>query len=92
MDCDPVTFEETSSDENYIKTMDDEIYAIENNEMPIGVKLVYKTKYNPNGEIDRFKARLVAKGYKQKSSIDYFEVFAPVARLDTIHIIISLLA
>ena len=51
---------------------------------PIRVKWVYKTKYKSNGEIDCFKARLVAKGYKQKSSIDYFEVFALVARLDTI--------
>lgn len=37
-----------------------------------------------------FKARLVAKGYKQKSHIDYFEVFAPIARLDTVCMIISL--
>ena len=43
--------------------MDDEIHAIEKNDIqeltnfpadkkPIGVKWVYKTKYNPNGEID----------------------------------------
>ena len=30
------------------------------------------------------------KGYKQTSGIDYFEVFAPVARLDTICMIIAL--
>jgi len=53
---------------------------------------VYKTKYKSSGEIDRFKARLVAKGYKQNPSIDYFEVFAPVARLDTIRMLISLSA
>ncbi|MCH90998.1 hypothetical protein A2U01_0011922 [Trifolium medium] len=57
--------------------MDEEINAIEKNKTweltelpadkkPIGVKWVYKTKYKPNGEIERFKARLVAKGYKQK--------------------------
>ena len=56
------------------------------------MKWVYKTKYNPNQEIDCFKARLVAKGYKQKLGIDYFEVFSSVARLDIIHMIISLSA
>lgn len=29
----------------------------------IGVKLVYKTKLNPNDTIQKYKARLVAKGY-----------------------------
>ncbi|RDX62181.1 Copia protein, partial [Mucuna pruriens] len=53
---------------------------------------MYKTKYNPNGEIDFVKARLVSKWYKQKVGINYFEVFAHVARLDTICMIISLLA
>ena len=83
--------------------MDDEIHAIKKNDtweltnLPtnkrhIGVKWVDKTKYNPNGEINCFKARLVAKGYKQKPGIDYFEVFAFVARLDTIPIMFSLSA
>ena len=102
VDCKPLEFEEVLSDENWIKPMDDEIHAIKKNDTwelinlpankrPIGVKWVYKIKYNPNGEINCFKARLVAKGYKQKPSIDYFHVFAHIARLYTIHIIISLL-
>ena len=57
---------------------------------PIGVKWVYRTKYKLDGKVDQCKARLVAKGYKQKSGIDYFEVFAPIARLDTIRMIIAL--
>lgn len=58
----------------------------------IGVKWVFKTKFNENGEVDKYKARLVAKGYCQQYVIDYAEVFTPVARLDTIRIVIALAA
>ena len=59
---------------------------------PIGVKWFYKKKMNAKGEIDRYKARLVVKGYKQKIGIDYEEVFPPVARMETIRLLISLAA
>ena len=58
----------------------------------IGVKWVYKVKKNVKGEIEKDKARLVAKGYSKKTWIDYDEVFAPIARLETISLIISLAA
>jgi len=41
---------------------------------------------------EKYKARLVAKGYSQQYGIDYNEVFAPVARWDTIRTILSLAA
>ena len=83
--------------------MDDEIKSIEKNDtwelttLPkgqkaIGVKWVYKAKKNAKGEVEKYKARLVAKGYKQKHGIDYEEVFAPVARLETIRMIIAIAA
>ena len=50
----------------------------------IGVKVVYNLKKNAKWEIERYKARLVVKDYSQWQGIDYDEVFAPVARLETI--------
>ena len=58
----------------------------------VGVKWIFKTKLNENGEVDKHKALLVAKGYTQQNGIDYAEVFAPVARLDTIRLVISVAA
>lgn len=58
----------------------------------IGVKWVYKTKLNEDGKVEKYKARLVAKGYAQSYGVDYTEVFAPVARMDTIRTIMSVAA
>ena len=102
-DSDPLSFNEAITEEKWIEAMDEEIHAIEKNDtwkltnLPenkkaIGVKWVYKTKKNAKGEVQRYKARLVAKGYKQRESIDYGEVFALVARLETIRLMISLAA
>jgi Reverse transcriptase (RNA-dependent DNA polymerase)/gag-polypeptide of LTR copia-type/Integrase core domain/GAG-pre-integrase domain len=99
----PQSFEEAEKHENWIKAMEAEIYMIEKNntwelvDRPkdrevIGVKWIYKTKLNADGSVQKFKARLVAKGFKQKPGIDYYETYAPVARLETIRTIIALAA
>lgn len=100
---DPITYEEAIKHEEWRKAMDQEIDAIEKNNtweltiLPskvkkIGVKWIYKTKLNEKGEVEKYKARLVAKGYSQQYGIDYNEVFAPVARWDTIRTILSIAA
>lgn len=58
----------------------------------IGLKWVFKLKRNADGSINKYKARLVAKGYVQRHGIDFEEVFAPVARIETVRVIIALAA
>jgi hypothetical protein len=58
----------------------------------IGVKWIYKVKYNVDGSVQRNKLRLVAKGYSQQPRVDFHETFALVARLDTVRALISLAA
>jgi Reverse transcriptase (RNA-dependent DNA polymerase) len=55
----------------------------------VGCKWVYLVKYNPEGKVDRFKARLVAKGYTQTYGVDYEEMFALVAKMNTVRTLIS---
>lgn len=50
---------------------------------------VFKTKTNHHGEIEKYKARLVARGHTQELGIDYEEVFAPVARYETIRTLLA---
>jgi hypothetical protein len=53
-------------------------------------KWVYRTKSAVDGQIRRYKSRLVAKGFQQVHGIDYDETFAPVVKMDSIQLSLSI--
>nr|GEV75955.1 hypothetical protein [Tanacetum cinerariifolium] len=48
-----------------------------------------QVKLDKYGDVLKNKTRLVAKGYRQEEGIDFEETFAPVARIEAIHIFIA---
>ncbi|KAK1632346.1 hypothetical protein QYE76_006661 [Lolium multiflorum] len=55
----------------------------------IGTKWIFKNKQDEFGNIVRNKARLVAQGFSQVEGIDFGETYAPVARLESIRILLT---
>lgn len=99
-DIEPITWKEAIVDRKWKSAMIEELESLERNETwelvalpkgkrPIDVKWVFKIKLKSDGSIAKHKARLVAKGFLQKHGIDYTEVYAPVARLETIRLVIA---
>jgi hypothetical protein len=58
----------------------------------IGLKWVFKVKRDLAGNVVKHKARLVVKGYSQVQGVDFDDVFAPVARLETVRVLLALAA
>jgi hypothetical protein len=55
----------------------------------VGTKWMFRNKQDEHGVVTRNKARLVAKGYAQVAGLDFGETFAPVARLESIRILLA---
>lgn len=69
-----------------------EIVPLPLNKKHVGCKWLYKVKYLSDGQLDRYKFRLVAKGFTQTANMDYFETFAPVAKMTSFRLLLSLAA
>lgn len=91
----PSSFKIAQQEPCWKQAMEEEMRSINDNhtwelvDLPpghraIGLKWVYKVKRDEAGNVIRHKARLVAKGYVQRAGIDYKEVFAPVARIESV--------
>jgi hypothetical protein len=59
------------------------------NQNVVGTKWVFRNKQDEHGVVTRNKARLVAKGYSQVEALDFNETYAPVARLESIRILLA---
>jgi hypothetical protein len=58
----------------------------------VDAKWVLRVKKNAAGEIEKYKARLVARGFTQVHGVDYYETFAPTAKLASIRLILAIAA
>lgn len=87
--------------EQWESAMQDELMSIDENntwklvELPKGRKAldskwVYTAKYLSSGELERLKARLVVKGFRQREGIDYDEIFSPVARMESLRLLLAI--
>lgn len=59
-----------------------ELITLPRGKRTVGCRWVYTLKHKADGSIER--ARIVAKGFTQTYGIDYLEMFAPVAKLNSI--------
>ena len=99
----PTSVQEALADKRWKAAMNEEMKSLQKNETwelfdhspgkkPVGCQWVYIVKHKADGTIERFKARVVAKGYTQTYGIDYTDTFAPVAKINTVQVLLSLVA
>ena len=59
---------------------------------PITSKWVFKLKKDELGVVIKHKTRLVAHGFVQQEGIDYNDAFTPVARMESVRVLLALAA
>jgi len=101
--AEPIDVEKAMNSQVWITAMKEELVMIDKNQTwmlvhrlankkVIGVKLIFKTKLNADGKINKHKARLVVKGYSQEAGIDFIYTFSPVSRHETMKLLLALVA
>jgi hypothetical protein len=92
----PFRVEEALQDPDWVLAMQEELNNFKRNEawslVPhpkqnvVGTKWVFRNKQDEYEVVTRNEAQLVARGYVQVTGFDFEETFAPIARLESIHI------
>jgi hypothetical protein len=95
----PYRIEDALRDPDWVVAMQEELNNFTRNEVwhlvprpnqnVVGTKWVFRNKQDEHGVVTRNKARLVAKGYSQVEGLDFYETYAPVARLESIRILLA---
>jgi cobalamin biosynthesis protein CobT len=95
----PYRIEDALRDLDWVVAMQEELNDFTRNEVwhlvpypnqnVVGTKWVFCNKQDEHGVVTRNKARLVAKGYSQVESFDFDETYAPIARLESIRILLA---
>ena len=100
---DPQTYQKYCTDPRWKSTMEDELHSLQENNtwelvpLPpkrkvVQCKWVFRKKIVADGSDIKHKDRLVAKGYSQVHGVDYTKTFAPVAKMDSIRLVLALAA
>jgi hypothetical protein len=88
-------------DPNWLEAMTEEYRALLGNDtwdlVPpprnaniVSGKWVFRHKLKPDGSLDRYKARWVLRGFSQEQGIDLDEMFSPVVKPATVHVVLSI--
>jgi hypothetical protein len=95
----PYRVEDAVRDSDWVLAMQDELNNFTRNEVwhlvsrpnqnVVGTKWVFCNEKDEHGVVTRNKARLVGKGYSQVEGLDFGETYAPVARLESISILLA---
>jgi hypothetical protein len=102
-DGEPRSFTEAEKDVAWRAAMKAEMDVVEKNrtweptDLPRGhhtiiLKWVYKLKRDEVGAIIKNKTHLVAQGFLQREGIDFDDAFAPMARMESVWLLIALAA
>jgi hypothetical protein len=95
----PYRIEDALRDPDWVVAMQEELNNFTRNEVwhlvpcpnqnVVGTKWVFHNKQDEHGVVTRNKAQLVTKGYSQVKGLDFDEAYAPVARLESIRILLA---
>src|SRR5258705_1321173 len=69
-----------------------QLTRLPSNRSRTGCHWVYKIKRDVDGNIILYRARLVAQGFTQRPGEDFFETFAPVAKIESIRMLLAIAA